>query len=187
MRCCDFCHEPIPAQAAECPYCGEANGVPGCTRHYFRQYFLAACPLCQARPLLKTDRVCSKCNCNLHEFSVEWGPSLRHADHSTRFARKLAKAERPPGVVWEHLERKGCIRINVDVGADREWAYSFGRLCTYAGVVRGTECRHAGRLCSSSLPDKWILCFLGYQQLGDVPEKLRTIAFDDSGWHLYYE
>lgn len=187
LSSCDFCHEALPDQTAECPFCGEVNGVPGCTRHYFRQYYLAACPLCQARPLLRTDRFCPKCHVNLHQFSVEWGPGLRNADSATRVARKLAKAERPPGVNWEHLEQKGRIRVSFDVRANRGWAFSFGSLCTYAGLVRGMECQHAGRLCSPRLPDKWILCFLGYQQLVDVPEKLKTIAFDDSGWDRHYE
>jgi len=65
--------------------------------------------------------------------------SMRQTDSATRFARKLEKAKRAPGVVWEHLGRKGRILVRVDVGADRGWASSFGSLCTYAGVVRGTE------------------------------------------------
>lgn len=187
LSSCNFCHEPIPDQTAECPFCGEVNGVPGCTRHYFRQYYLAACPICQTKPLLRTDRFCPKCNVNLYQFSVEWGSSLRHADNATRFARKLANAQRPPGVVWEHLERKGRIRVDVDVGPNRGLAFSFASLCQYAGVVRGTECQHAGRSCWSSLPDKWVLCFLGYKQLVDVPEKLSSIAFDDSAWPGCYK
>lgn len=186
MKSCDFCHESILESTLECPYCGEVNGVPGSTRHYFRQYYLAACPLCEGKPLLKTDQVCPQCNINLHRFSLEWGSRLRHSENATRFARKLAKAEKPPGVLWEHLERKGRCSVSVDVGADRQWAFSFGSLCTYAGVVSGTECRHAGRLCQARLPDRWISCFLGYRKLEDLPDKLRAVAFEDTDWAGQY-
>lgn len=184
---CNFCHEAIPEQTAECPFCGEVNGVPGCTRHYFRQYYLAACPLCQARPLLKTDRVCPNCNANLHEFSVDWGFSQPNAKRANKFARKLATAEKPPGLVWHHSEGKGRICVSVDIGAERDWAFSFQSLCINAGFgLRGTEYRHAGRLCKASLPGRWLMCFFGYRQLVDVPEKLRAVAFEYSDWNGEY-
>lgn len=185
-KICDFCHESIPDEDSECPFCGEVNGLPGCTRHYFHQYFLRVCPLCEFRPLLKADRSCPKCNVNLHRFSLEWGFNLPHSESATRLARRLEKTEKPPGVVWEHLERKGRICVAVDIGADRHWAFSFGHLCMCLTSLRGTECRHAGRLCRLSLPQEWIRCFFGYRKPGEEPEKLRDIAFEHSDWRGQY-
>jgi len=132
---CDFCQESISEQALECPFCGEENGVPGCTRHFFRRYYLAACPLCEGKPLLRTDRVCPQCSASLHEFSVEWGFNQRQADKANRLARKLESAEKPHGVAWEHLEREGRITVTFDVATDRDWASSFLDLCSKAWFV----------------------------------------------------
>ena len=186
-KSCDFCHESVPEQTEECPFCGEVNGLPGSTRHYFRRYYLAPCPVCGAKPLLKADRFCQKCGANLHEFSVDWAFGQPNAERADRLARTLAKAEKPPGIVWEHSQRKGRISVRVDVGADRNWAFSFCNLCSSTGFgVRGTAYRHAGRLCRPTLPQRWLMCFFGYRELTDVPEKLRAVAFEDVGWHGEY-
>lgn len=186
LTTCPFCNESVDDSAASCPFCGESTDISSGTRHYFRTYRFRECPLCAARPLLRSAVLCPKCQATLHQFSLEWGANLPRAEQLTRAARKLATASSQPGLSWKHEERKGRIRVSVELLAGLKGAFSFINLCQSAELLRGTECKHAGRLCKTSLPQNWIRCFFLARDEGDFPEQVRLFAFEDYDWRVEY-